>query len=363
MSSPDAITSVEARVAASGSKSKRQLEESESPVKKVSRKRRKSGFQDDEDELGRDDSWDSDAIGYHRETYIPQKSLRRSERASIEDAKEDLDTRAAEDVREAAEAREMEKAQEARGAQEMEETPVAGGAPVAEEDRISDFVPEYGQTPPHKKTKTKSAASSSKQSSAAASEAPQPKKRGRKKKQPVVEEVFRDEDAGAQETSPAPAVIPTPATGTVQAVEKPKRKRGRPRKSDDINNDSTAEQGGGKIQGTEGEEAPPISQRQVSEGSNAKPDDGWKETTPEIPTDNENVQQGSKEVTASPKKSVSPLKDADSNTLLTSQSTTSTSEKATSTAKVAPSQPGKMAYRVGLSKRSRIAPLLKSLKK
>ncbi|KAI1869324.1 uncharacterized protein JN550_005954 [Neoarthrinium moseri] len=235
------------------------------------------------------------------------------------------------------------------------------------EEPTSDLDPEYGEsTESRKKAKTKRPATTPK-SSVPSKEASQPKKRGRPKKQPVTEEVPPMEDPTANHSDALPPTAPVPNPGPEsEPVAKPKKKRGRPRKSEiPINDDvgdqiPTFEEQSGTNETKLG--VPPG--RHLEDESTAIEDSG-KEVEANAATKPTDHQSKPKQP-PNPKECALPLKETDRNSMLRSQSTLSDSDKSTATtslSKYTPSQAGKSVYRVGLSKRSRIAPLLKSLKK
>ena len=132
--------------------------------------------------------------------------------------------------------------------------------------------------------------------------------------------------------------------------EKPKRKRGRPRKSEAAQlEEMTSEL-----------DAQPENELREDDATAAEESS---EQPPTVVSTGDDVTQtekkrGGKETSLS----VSPLKETDRNALGRSQSTISDSDKSMSKS-IASSQAGKVSYRVGLSKKSRIAPLLKIIRK
>ncbi|KAI0181298.1 hypothetical protein GGR52DRAFT_27567 [Hypoxylon sp. FL1284] len=195
--------------------------------------------------------------------------------------------------------------------------------------------------------------------------APQPKKRGRKKKQPVSEEAVVDEQAA-----------PVPIAEIQPEPEKPKKKRGRPRKSDtekaekvaavEPKADSTSKSHEDDIQRDElASEETPVNKGKLKTKKTAKQADVLDEATNEQVTD-----EGGR---------TSPLKEISRNSRTPSEKSKSLDEKpedagpdqnltpnqavpSKPTPASTPSQP-KVPYRVGLSKRSRITSLLKSIKR
>ncbi|KAI1781200.1 hypothetical protein F4818DRAFT_398323 [Hypoxylon cercidicola] len=203
---------------------------------------------------------------------------------------------------------------------------------------------------------------------------PQPKKRGRKKKQHV------SEDTALQEQ-----------TSTVQTVEtqpepdKPKKKRGRPRKSDTEKLDAVAVPEPEAISTPK----PYEDDTQRDELASEKPpiDKGkskMKKTKKKQAPAQQEIDETMNGQAIDEDRDVSPLKEISRNSRTSSQKSTPTDEvpekagsdqnlppnqpvaKAASTPKptptATPSQP-KVPYRVGLSKRTRITSLLKSIKR
>jgi hypothetical protein len=307
------------------------VEDEEVLASKFSTKKKKRFTpKDDADELGQDDSWDSDTIGRHREAYKPRISRRRSNAASIHEAlaEDEPDTE------------------------------------VIFEEPESDLDPEYGEVATSRKTKR--AAKNTKPLSAAQDTA-QPKKRGRKKKQPVSEEMVLDEEVVEQVSNIAEFKEPSPAPETDIPAKIPKKKRGRPRKSetakteDTINKPTDAETI--STSDTLMNPAPPA-KKILAHNNTATVEDTAKRLTKQTSSESENAET-EREEADDKTRSISPLKEVDRNSILTSQSTISDSDKPTAASikKPALSQAGKSLYRVGLSKNSRIAPLLKFLKK
>ncbi|KAI2779178.1 hypothetical protein F4815DRAFT_474378 [Daldinia loculata] len=207
---------------------------------------------------------------------------------------------------------------------------------------------------------------------------PQPKKRGRKKKQAVKEQTLQEElpvenQAAAQEAPPAvkdPEVQIEP--------EKPKKKRGRPRKSDLAKpeiapapehelrathkaHEDDAQHSEITSEKTEATEKPKPKKKQKARSEQ-------KEKEEEDPTtDKDDVEDALKEINSNSRLSEEPVSAEEVPAKATpkqladqhkSNEKGSTVPKPTSTS----SQP-KVAYRVGLSKRTRIASLLKIIKK
>ncbi|KAK9797912.1 hypothetical protein SCARD494_03084 [Seiridium cardinale] len=235
------------------------------------------------------------------------------------------------------------------------------------EDPLSDLDPEYGLNGRLQSKKHKQQAKSLTETPAA-----EPKKRGRKKKQPVVEDPVPVEEV--QDREPLSTTDPIPESAAQTPAEKPKKKRGRPRKSeapkvDEIQDESpAATKQSGK---TAAAQPVPPAEVSVEDGSTTM-EDSWKQSAAETSTKPEDIQLESA-TKKSLTRSVSPLKEADRNTLVRSQSTISESDSMVLSSvlvqdksvskSITPSQAGKALYRVGLSKKSRIAPLLKIIRK
>ncbi|KAI0882563.1 uncharacterized protein GGS22DRAFT_195811 [Annulohypoxylon maeteangense] len=218
--------------------------------------------------------------------------------------------------------------------------------------------------------------------------APQPKKRGRKKKQPISEQIIQDElSIETQVTSHDPNTA-TKGFETPAEPEKSKKRRGRPRKSDPANSKAPVSPVAPELEpivssktpgnGAEGED--PVLERiettkKPKKKRQAQKQEGGNVVINEPATD-ENTDRD-----------ISPLKEVSSNTRTQSQKAKSAEavpakfvtespaspnltpqpeEKAHTTPKPIPtsmtSQP-KVPYRVGLSKRTRIASLLKIIKR
>ncbi|KAH6646776.1 hypothetical protein BKA67DRAFT_580546 [Truncatella angustata] len=222
------------------------------------------------------------------------------------------------------------------------------------EDNISDLDPEFDPGDRQTSKKAKKAANSS------SVPVVEPKKRGRKKKQPIVEKPSGEEQA--EDTGASVTAMPEPAADVQTPEEKPKKKRGRPRKSDVAKPVEVSDEPMPAPERSAGKTTKSASAENglVEDGSTTI-EDSWKQPVVDASTDSKNAQPKpttDKTVT----RDVSPLKEADRNSLLASQSTISESNKSISKS-MTPSQAGKAIYRVGLSKKSRIAPLLKIIRK
>ncbi|KAI0124856.1 hypothetical protein BJ170DRAFT_478807 [Xylariales sp. AK1849] len=337
-SSPDAISSsrnlskvrkslLTAKVPALGVED----EDEDGNVATSSTRRKRSRAEGDEDELGQDDPLDSDAVGYHRGTLKPRTSRRKSKTAITHGGMADFQV----------------------AADDMFVEP------------LSDLDPEYGETAGVSTTNTSKRAPKKAKSSSTAQDGTQPKRRGRKKKQPVSNEMIQDEEDMDQNTGIGEPTGIIPVLETEPASEKPKKKRGRPRKSNVAANAGNPDQPHADKQATNAGK----SEIAMSESSLHDKDsivrDSLKDVPGSVTRKSENRVLEPKVDTERLKRSASPLTETDRNSLLKSQSTVSEPDKlmSTSVSKPPPSQAGKVLYRVGLSKRLRIAPLLKSLKK
>ncbi|OTA81349.1 hypothetical protein M434DRAFT_37582 [Hypoxylon sp. CO27-5] len=211
---------------------------------------------------------------------------------------------------------------------------------------------------------------------------PKPKKRGRKKKQPPTDQVVQDEPL-VEIQSTAQELIPTAKPPEVQAEPgKPKKKRGRPRKSDPAKPETPAapEPESNPLPEAR-EDADELSSLQTEAIEKPKPKPKKKQAQRQEQTEIANgLTEGS-----TGDRDASPLREISSNPKTPSQRSTSaegastgsiaeppadqklpskTQDKASTTPKPTPSasQP-KVPYRVGLSKRTRITSLLKSIKR
>ncbi|RYP80815.1 hypothetical protein DL769_002285 [Monosporascus sp. CRB-8-3] len=314
---------------------------SETPASLKKRRRKAKGVEE-VDELGHDDSWDSDAVGYHRETYRPRRSRRRSNVASIHED-ETAQNEAAEDPVDVVGVDQTE-----RPVDTVQEDSAAEAQPAAPE--ISEAVE------PELPLKA------------------QPKKRGRKKKQPAIEEVPQDEQPAEEEAAAIELDPPIQPAEVEEPVEKPKKKRGRPRKSDQA---KAAEV-----------DPPPAAVETQAEPEEQSRDNDDDEAPPEQVEGESKSKKAAQRRTRksdpdedmAPEQEPSALKELDGNASSRSMSSEPASKKsseggaatendhqskaqaAKETPKPAASQ-SKVLYRVGLSKKTRIAPLLKSIRK
>ncbi|KAI0852079.1 hypothetical protein F5Y00DRAFT_206511 [Daldinia vernicosa] len=207
---------------------------------------------------------------------------------------------------------------------------------------------------------------------------PQPKKRGRKKKQVVKEQILQEElpvenQAAAQEIPPA---VKDPEVQI--GPEKPKKKRGRPRKSDLAKPETApapehdphvthkaheddaqhSEMTSEKIEATE-KRKPKKKQKPQSEV------EGKEEEDPT--TDKDDVEDALKEINSNSRPSEEPVSAEEVPAKPTPKQLADqhkSNEKGSTVPKpISTSSQPKVPYRVGLSKRTRIASLLKIIKK
>ncbi|RYP02986.1 hypothetical protein DL765_010635 [Monosporascus sp. GIB2] len=314
---------------------------SETPASPKKRRKKTKGVEE-VDELGHDDSWDSDAVGHHLETYRPRRSRRRSNAASIHED-ETAQNEAAEDPVDVVEV-------------DQTEAP----ANTVQEDSAADAQPAAPEIPkavePELPLK------------------PQPKKRGRKKKQPAIEEISQDEQPAEEEAAAIELDPPIQPAEAEEPVEKPKKKRGRPRKSDQAKAAEVA--------------APQAAAETQAEPEEQSCENDNDETPPEQVEDGPKSKKAAQRRTrksdpdedTAPGREASALKELDGNASSRSMSSEpatknsseggaatennhqSKAQTAKETPKPAASQ-SKVLYRVGLSKKTRIAPLLKSIRK
>ncbi|KAK8129638.1 threonine synthase [Apiospora kogelbergensis] len=356
--------------------------QSPSPKRKQKAAKRSA---DDDDELAGDDGWDSEDVGFHREVYKPRPSRRRSNGGG---ANVGNDARAAE------------------------------GCTATNDDVMQDLPPTQD---PHQPQTEAARRVIQETADAKAPEMPQPKKRGRKKKQPppppldTGDELAQAQstslgvEPGATETEPA-AAESAAADGDYTPVEKPKKKRGRPRKSDTPAKKAPEPSSIRTEQNTLPSTADPLATEEdfPPKATAAKPSTRDSSSLSDVPPSDEDededeedepVKRGRKKGAKRPKlskadeetaatvtarKSASPLREVDRNTKLQSPAlaaaaATEASEPDSSSTKkpampaasatkpnpATPSQqqPGKIGYRVGLSKKSRVTSLLKVIRK
>ncbi|KAI0485415.1 hypothetical protein F4859DRAFT_528401 [Xylaria cf. heliscus] len=305
----------------------------ESPVRPQSRtsvvKGKKRAAQDiEEDELCRADTWDPDDIDVPQDSYKPRATKRR---AVLAEAFSDI------------------------------------GIRTDTLENISDEAVIQIQDPPELPSTLEPPPPET-----------QPKKRGRKKKQHTIENPLTETDTNEDLHSNQNPTSPEKVAEAEHSPEKPKKKRGRPRKS-----------GPSKAAEEPIPEPPMADEPPITDPP--QQDDNPDTPPAAVPKKQENRNQkaqrkkgkASEEVEdPEPKDDRLPLKELDSNLqspsklastdeetpAKTKTKTGSGEEKSTpkpqskETSKPAASQ-SKPTYRVGLSKRSRIAPLLKSIRK
>ncbi|KAI0392497.1 hypothetical protein F5Y17DRAFT_436239 [Xylariaceae sp. FL0594] len=210
-----------------------------------------------------------------------------------------------------------------------------------------------------------------------------PKKRGRKKKQPVTEPPPKQMgDEGILEGSRGPLTCKNVAEGQ-HVVEKPKKKRGRPRKTDAPKMMETALPDT-QIPPVEDElpkarSFPQSNGKSESASASIKDEKGDPAEVTNFENRGTSVDDGGTESTGGRP----PLEERNTNTKATAEhgsgegqdtkaepETRQDMKSAQKPAQLAgvvhnkpPATPSKVVYRVGLSKRTRIAPLLKSIKK
>ncbi|KAI1083765.1 hypothetical protein F5B20DRAFT_525344 [Whalleya microplaca] len=288
----------------------------------------------DEDELVQDEPWASDTFSHNQESYKPQPSRRRSTTAEADKGGND------------------DKQNIALNAHEKD----SGEAPriSAKESRVTTIDTSELDQPETEQT-------------------PQPKKRGRKKKQLTSEQIIqKEQDAEYQATTQEPTSISEASKAQVE-LEKPKKKRGRPRKSEAANPETLVPPGSEAPVAAETRNDNVPQDDTASEKASVSAEKG--KTKKNIPKQKEELQDLND---STARRDSSPLKETNSNPRTPVQgsspeevSTKPTESKnqnlqpksqSTVTPKPAGSQT-KSLYRVGLSKRTRIAPLLKSIRK
>ncbi|KAH8678137.1 hypothetical protein BX600DRAFT_493461 [Xylariales sp. PMI_506] len=231
---------------------------------------------------------------------------------------------------------------------------------LAFKDENSDFDPDVGDLDlPRSSSKNKRTSKKQKNLAAVQDVAPA-KKRGRKKKEHIGDaspSVPQKEEEGLENSIPAPL-------GHVPAInatlDKPKKKRGRPRKFEAIR------EGDGPA--SKKETVPGDKLEVDSESPKLRLSQSNEATEESVAIDSGNMEHDILETGAreeNVKCNISPLKEVDRNLRLSSQSSLSNSDMplTNNITKSVGQQAGKVIYRVGLSKRSRIAPLLKCIKK
>lgn len=197
-------------------------------------------------------------------------------------------------------------------------------------------------------------------------EEPAPKKRrGRPRKEMQSQAIVIEDDSDGYHPTEEPKAVGM----ADDDAPKPKKKRGRPRKSDtakpvetktqsDVNHgtdaqDNKAVEDAGD-QSTEGHEAA----RKTGKKAGAKPAAAEDDSTRALSERDSNSHLG-----VSPTKPGISIKDAMDSAAKENQLAGTKTKKDDTKAGATPSQLGKVTYRVGLSRKSRIAPLLKSFRK
>ncbi|TRX92835.1 hypothetical protein FHL15_006241 [Xylaria flabelliformis] len=272
----------------------------------------------EEDELSRDDIWDPNHIDVPQESYKPRPSKRRAARA-------------------------------------------AGFSDVGNKTDTLEYIPDEAlidtQIPPDLPAPSEPQLEV------------QPKKRGRKKKQPTTENLVTETDTNEELNTDQNLVEPQKPAEPEPSPEKPKKRRGRPRKSEPSK----------AIEETT-PEAPMADEPPITEPP--QKDDG----PDSVSRKQANSESNTKRKRSKAKKEVEdteseddrpPLGEVDSNLRSPSKSVSAKEEtpaRGSSEEKSAPkaqakekpkssASQSKPTYRVGLSKRSRIAPLLKIIRK
>ncbi|KAK8862974.1 AT hook domain-containing protein [Apiospora arundinis] len=375
------------------------------------RRQKPSMRSDDDDELAGDDGWDSEDVGFHREVYKPRPSRRRTNGGG---ANAGNDARAAEDTTHDDVMQDLPPTQDPRQ-QQLPETKEVGRSE------------EIQETPDITKAPAVMVDDNPK---------PPPKKRGRKKKQPPPPEETSDELAqaqtasvslgagsGAAEQEPtmeSAAAVEPDADGDYAPVEQaPKKKRGRPRKSDTPAKKAPESASIRTERNTLPSTADPLAMDEedfapeaaAANKTSTRDSSSLSDVPPSDEDDDDEdeeimpVKRGRKKgvkrpklsepndeaaaATASGSGSASPLKEVDRNTKLQSPAAatatataeasepesiatakkpaaaaaSSTPAKTPNPATPSQQQPGKMGYRVGLSKKSRVTSLLKIIRK
>lgn len=363
-----------------------------------------------------EDSWDSDKIGYHREQYVPRPSRRRS-KAVIEDEsdREDLDKAMPDtcppgdtDLEDVKDPEPMlissghQAPQQATEDFEGLDADFLAALPAdLRQEVISDHIAlQSGRTTQASRTRSRGRPSMvSSGTQPLLEETPQPKKRGRKKKEPKLDEApISIEESGAGPTVPATTA---------------KRKRGRPKKSEAIppppapESDhadppiDTAAPVPEAIDELDPREAPTVEpvrdvaeapkapakrgRKKIAKEVPARPTGSKKDTTPHNLGDapvsplDESCDEAGFEDKREPLRDISNTasQNASAGGRLPEEKVTSNDGGSGTQLEVTPEpkapevprsasttgQPGKPPVRVGLSKKSRIAPLLKIIRK
>lgn len=387
------------------------------PVESMSRTKKRKNNSEKEDQLAEDDAWNSDNVGYSRENYVPRPSKRRS-RALLEDDDEapapepsmpDTCPPGETGVDEFGHTQEIATTNEA---QSLHSDGLEGLDPdflaAMPDDIRQEIINSHKSAGNTQTARTRSRARPNDASSGPVpthEETPQPKKRGRKKKVPA-----NDDMAPLEADEPAAQPSPAPAASA-------KKRRGRPKKSSEpappaaaIEDDRPAEEDESGQQFVTTEEprrkdSPPIEEEHVTpQATKTKGKRGRKkktveetlkpahlkikESTQEVDEvsgmaqdDNETVDQNSEPsgedasdgAGSSAREALrdisnmvtdkTSIADHNKSEIDKDDSHVSKSKDIFNKAASTPTQQDKVRFRVGLSKRSRIAPLLKMIRK
>lgn len=304
------------------------------------------------DELGQDEAWDSDTIGYHHETYRPRPSRRRSNATSTHES-------------EAVQHEEVEDPVNVVDLGVEEEARTATVEPV-----VDPIEQTFASEAPHTASEIYEAVQRDQVPTT------QPKKRGRKKKQPVVEETIEGERPTEEPTAPAELDPPVQATEVEEVADKPKRKRGRPRKSDlpkpaEITAPSgpinPPEEPARKAANDHNEVSPEKVAKEYKSKKTAKKPKERDNVDSDVPTEDESSALKEKDANSRiPARSVSSEPAGKKPKEAPAATAIAENKQGKSQAKEPPkpvASQSKAPYRVGLSKKTRIAPLLKIIKK
>ena len=316
--------------------------QSETPVSKGKKRTRRVI---EEDELCQDDPWDVDGINAPQTSYKPRPTKRRSVAA-----RDFVSVENNEDTIEDTQNDQMPPTQSPPKlpASALPDTdpvePPPDAAPEAPPEALPEVPPEAA-----------------------------PKKRGRKKKQPVPDvsptEAEVHDDSQLNQTCASPDKVAT----VEPSPEKPKKRRGRPRKSELPKSveesppeppiaDELPETNLPRDDSTLDESGAAITKQKDSKGKTRKRRNAIEE---EEPLDSDESRLPLKEVdnnTRSPSKSVSARGSPEKASAELGDKIQTPKAQPRETPMLGASQ-SKVRYRVGLSKRSRIAPLLKSIRK
>jgi len=301
------------------------------PIRKEKRKAIEMG---DEDELNRDPPCDPEDVDMLQESYKPRPTKRRSAAAGCPDIEASTDS--------------LETVREEKAAVQAE---------VPSANPVPDLL-DTGQVEPQPEAV--------------------PKKRGRKKKQPVTElppEEEKEKEGSVLVDDPIPS---EKEAEREPAIEKRKKKRGRPRKAEahkviekplpDAHESSVEDElpkTNSPLRSNDRSESALISKKE--DGCEQMTNDKEREASADVEgAESKESRQALKEKDKNPK---SPTKRGSNEGPATETEPETKDDKSAqkpAQPKATPKSaatPSKITYRVGLSKRSRIAPLLKSIKK